>query len=407
LTGAAGSTGQPRALVLSREYPNDIAEFVGMWVERLVRSSATLCQPRVIAPVPYAPPLPVSDYYRQFRRIDSRETRNGVEVVRPRFLIGPGQALRGAEAASYYASARRVADRLHEEVGFDLIHAHFTYPDGVAAVQLGKRYGVPTVITEHAPWGPWLERQPLIRRQMLFAGDKVSAHIAVSRAVRKQIAHHTGRPDKVRVVPVGVDGREFPLANGHHKRDPDQILYVGHINTVKGVDTLLAAMKILLRHRPSAKLVLIGGTFYRAKQRLADGMVALARDLGLNGQVQFLGARKPADIARYMHESSVLVLPSRSESFGCVLVEALACGTPVVATRCGGPEDIVHDGVGRLVAPEDETVLAAAILDVLSRREEFDPARLRAYALENFSWERVAEQTVDVYHDLLERPKTH
>jgi glycosyltransferase involved in cell wall biosynthesis len=170
---------------------------------------------------------------------------------------------------------------------------------------------------------------------------------------------------------------------------------------------LLAAMKILLRHRPSAKLVLIGGTFYRAKQRLADGMVALARDLGLNGQVQFLGARKPADIARYMHESSVLVLPSRSESFGCVLVEALACGTPVVATRCGGPEDIVHDGVGRLVAPEDETVLAAAILDVLSRREEFDPARLRAYALENFSWERVAEQTVDVYHDLLERPKTH
>ena len=394
---------KPRVLVLSREYPNSIADLVGIWAERLVRSSARLCEPRVIAPVPYAPPLPGPEYYRQFRRIPTRESRGGVDILHPRFLIGPGTALRGLEAASYYAGIRGCADRLWEESGFDVIHAHFTYPDGVAAVHLGKRYRVPVVVTEHAPWGPWLQRQPLIRRQMIWTGAAVDAHIAVSRSLRKQIARHTRRPGKIHVVPGGVDGSEFNLANGGSRVDRDHILYVGHINTVKGVDVLLAAMQRVLARRPSSRLTLIGATFYRAKRLLAGRMVELARHYGIDRHVEFLDAHRPPELASYMQRCSVLVLPSRSESFGCVLVEALACGTPVVATRCGGPEDVVHDGVGRLVAPDDPHSLASAILEVLSHRDRFEPARLRAYALENFSWDHVAERTVDVYNDVLGR----
>jgi glycosyltransferase involved in cell wall biosynthesis len=356
----------------------------------------------VIAPVPYAPPLPIGRYYRQFRCIPARETLNGVRVLHPRFVIGPGRSLRGVEAAAYYAGVRGAADRLRDESPFDLIHAHFTYPDGVAGIRLGKRYGVPVVITEQAPWGSWLDRQPLIRRQMTWAGAEVAAHVAISSSVRNQIAHYTGRPEKIRVVPDGVDGSEFPLANGRSKTDPDQILYVGHVNTVKGVDVLLAAMKLVLAKRPATRLVLIGATYYRAKKLLAEKMRTLAQQLGLDGHVEFLGSQPHAELVRYMHESALLVLPSRAESFGCVLVEALACGTPVVATRCGGPQDIVHDQVGRLVPPSDEQSLASAILDVLARREEFDPAQLRRYALENFSWEGVAAQTVDVYREVLD-----
>jgi glycosyltransferase involved in cell wall biosynthesis len=373
-----------------------------MWAERLVRSSASRCEPRVIAPVPYVPPVPGPGYYRQFRRIPERDTRSGVEILHPRFAIAPGRAFRGIEAASYFAGVRGLADRVWEESGFDLIHGHFTYPDGVAAVLLGKRYGVPVVVTEHAPWGPWLNRQPLIRRQMQWAAAKLDAHIAVSRSLRDEIADRTGRPGKLRVIHGGVDGTEFTLANGAQPIDADHILYVGHINTVKGVDVLLGAMKRVLVRRPSARLTLIDGTFYRAKRLLADRMVALAHEYRLDRNVQFIDAQRPAELASYMQRSSLLVLPSRSESFGCVLVEALACGTPVVATRCGGPEDIIHDGVGRLVAVGDEQALADAMLDVLSQRDRFDPAALRAYALDQFSWDRIAERTVEVYGSVLD-----
>ena len=121
---APTSTGRPRVLVLSREYPNRVAELNGMWVERLVRASARFCEPRVIAPVPYMPPLPGAGYYQQFRAIDQRENVNGIEVLRPRFVIAPGSYFRGTEAASYYARMRGRVDRLRSDFPFELIHAH-------------------------------------------------------------------------------------------------------------------------------------------------------------------------------------------------------------------------------------------------------------------------------------------
>ena len=101
-----------------------------------------------------------------------------------------------------------------------------------------------------------------------------------------------------------------------------------------------------------------------------------------------------------MAESAVVVLPSRAESFGAVLVEALACGTPVVATRCGGPEDIVQDGVGELVPVEDSVALADALSRVLA-----DPGHVRSDALcaalrvERFGWDTIVDRVHDVYRD--------
>jgi glycosyltransferase involved in cell wall biosynthesis len=98
-----------------------------------------------------------------------------------------------------------------------------------------------------------------------------------------------------------------------------------------------------------------------------------------------------------MRDADALVLPSRRESCGAVLLEALACGTPVVATRCGGPEDIVTDAVGELAPPENPAALAEAMARVLARRGEFDAARLRGYALSRYSWDRLAEQYFALY----------
>src|SRR5207245_1046672 len=141
------------------------------------------------------------------------------------------------------------------------------------------------------------------------------------------------------------------------------------------------------------------GFFYRRYRMQAEQIRQMARDLGLGGCLEFTGLKAPREVAEIMGQSALLVLPSRAESFGAVLVEALACGTPVVATRCGGPEDIVTDQVGTLVPPEDSNALAHAIDEMLGRRSEFPAAQLRKYALEGFAYERIAQETVALYRE--------
>jgi glycosyltransferase involved in cell wall biosynthesis len=143
--------------------------------------------------------------------------------------------------------------------------------------------------------------------------------------------------------------------------------------------------------------VLVGGSFYRNTRKQEDALRRRADELGLGDRVTFAGQKPQEEVAGMMAESAVVVLPSRAESFGAVLVEALACGTPVVATRCGGPEDIVSPHVGRLVPVGDAAALASALADVLADPTLRDRAALRRYAVERFSWGRVVGETLSVY----------
>ncbi|HWP49024.1 MAG TPA: glycosyltransferase [Candidatus Limnocylindrales bacterium] len=390
-----------KVLILSRNYPNKVMKTLGLWVKRLVYHIAEICELRVISPVPYCPPLPGFPEYTRFRQVESQHKEDDMEVYHPRFLVGLGYSLYNLEALTYYFGVRRLVDEIRHDFPFEVIHAHFIYPDGVVGTWLGRRYGVPVVVTEHAPWQGWMDRYPLVRRQAVWAARKITLHITVSNYVRTTIAYFTGEPEKIRVIPNGVDGSVFtPLKNGV-KPNPNQILYVGFINFNKGLDILLQAMPQVVRHRPEAKLVLVGGSIYRNTQLQEQRLRQMAHDLGLEGHVEFIGPKLPMEVSQYMRESAVLVLPSRLEAFGSVIVEALACGTPVIATRSGGPEDIINEKVGLLVPKEDSEALASAIIQVLERRDEYDAQALRDYTLKNFSWQGIARQTVDVYKEAM------
>jgi teichuronic acid biosynthesis glycosyltransferase TuaC len=390
-------TGRPRVLVLARAYPNDLFPTLGLWVEQPTLRLAEHFELRVVSPVPYCPPLPnvgpLREYVR-FRTIAREEVRNGVEVVRPRLAVGPGSTTYAVEAASYNRSVAKAVDRLHAVFPFELIHAHFIYPDGVAASRLARRYGVPFVVTEHAPWTGWLDR-PGIARQAVPAALAASRIMAVSTSVERTIRDFAGGSASVQVVPVGVDGERFRLGAG--PRVPDQILFVGFVNRNKGVDVLLRALKLLQQRQVPGRAVLVGGSFFRDTRIQEEELRRLAHDLDLDGRVRFAGRLPQDDVARLMAESAVVVLPSRAESFGAVLVEALACGTPVVATRCGGPEDIVRDGVGRLVPVGDAEALADELSRVLAHPELYEAKRLREYALGRFGWDAIADEVRDVY----------
>ena len=392
---------RPRVLVLSRNYPNSVIPLLGLWVQALVRYVAAECEVTVVAPTPYWPPLPGPREYTRFAAVE-RERREGeVAVYHPRFLVGPGYVFHSFEAASYFLAVRGLCDRIRSARGIDLIHAHFGYPDGVVAALLGRRYGVPVIVTEHAFLHPWFDRYPLVRRQTLWSRRHIAAHIAVSERVRREIEGFAGGDLPVRVIPVGVDGKTFTLRETAPPQVPPQVLYVGHITYNKGVDVLIEAAANLLETRRDLRFVLVGEGLYRHKRIQEQELQRLARRRGLQDRVLFVGGQSAEQVARWMRESALLVLPSPRETFGAVLVEALASGTPVVATESGGPEEIVTEGTGALVPPGDAAALAQAIARVLDERERYDPRRLREDALERFSWENIAMRTIALYREVL------
>ena len=394
---------QPRVLVVSRSYPNGVLPNLGLWVEQPTVRLANRYDIRVISPVPWCPPLPERNglaTYARFRRVARRELREGVEVERPRFLVGPGSSTYMLEGYLMHRGVRATVARLHAERPIDLIHAHFVYPEGVVAHRLARRLGVPFVITEHAPWTGWLDR-PGVARQAVPAARAAATVMPVSTSVERTIRRYAGEAVRSQVVPVGVDGERFRPTSG--TRDRDRILFVGFVNYMKGIDVLLQTMQLLREQGSNARLVLVGGAHYRNTLKQERELRTLATELRLEDRIQFAGRQPPEEVSRLMAESAVLVLPSRAESFGAVLVEALACGTPVVATRCGGPEDIVGEEDGVLVPPGDPVALADGIARVLASPDGYDPVRLRERALAQFGADVVSAEIAAVYDDVLGR----
>ena len=387
-----------RVLVLSRNYPNRALPLLGIWVQGLVQAMRKHCDPCVVSPVPYCPPIPSFVSYARYRQIEAQVQDDGVDVWHPRCIAGLGHTFHAWEGWLYHKSVRRLVRRLHESLPFDVIHAHFAYPDGAVAVRLGQELGIPVAITEHARWIPWMERFPSVRRQAVDASRRCSAHVHVSRFVMDTVTPFTGQTSNAQIVPVGVDASVFHRCPDQPPASLNQILFVGRIHHVKGVDVLLRAMKQLVVGRPELRLVMVGGGFiYRDYRRQEEQLRQLAEDLDLCGQVQFVGPKTPQEVAQLMRGSSVVVLPSRAETFGAVLIEALACGTPVVATRCGGPQEFITEEMGELVPVEDPVALSAAIVRVLQRRESFDAEAVSNHVLAHYSWDRIAHQMSDVY----------
>jgi teichuronic acid biosynthesis glycosyltransferase TuaC len=393
-----------KLLVLSRNYPNPELPLLGLWVERPTAAVARLVDTEVLSPVPWFPPLPAfaaPEALRRFRKVPRRQVRRGVEIHHPRFLVGPGYKLHAQEARSYYAGVHRTVRELRRWFPFDLIHAHFGYPDGVVAERLGRELGVPVVVTEHAPWHPWMDRFDGVRKQTLKSATGFARHVAVSRAVADSIRSFTGEAHAVDVIPVGVDEHVFQLGPAS-ARDPNKVLFVGNPRAVKGIDVLLEAMVIVVAQRPHTHLVLVGGALYRDGARQLHELKVRVAESPLRDRVEFTGPLPPASVARHMAESALLVLPSRLESFGAVLIEAMACGTPVVGTYSGGPEDIVTAETGHLVPIDDPASFAAAMLDVLDNAGRYRAEDLRDYVVRRFTWSAIADRLTTMYRAVLD-----
>jgi glycosyltransferase involved in cell wall biosynthesis len=280
----------------------------------------------------------------------------------------------------------------------DLLHAHAADPAGLLAAEIKARHTVPFVLSEHISRLALGKGAPFRDRVATIGIAAADAGIAVSPRLGDMLAQRLPTPTGGwRWVPNCFNRRflETPLAGRAGRHDSRfRCLSVGNLVPIKGHEVLIRAFAAAFRADSTAQLRLGGGG------PLEPNLRRLAEKLGVSGQVNFLGVLSRDQILAEMSDCEAFVLPSHFETFGVVLIEALALGRPVIATRCGGPEFIVHAGNGLLVEPGDVDRLAAALSEMRANTQRYVPEELRRDVTERFGPDQVAKRLADIYQEI-------
>lgn len=297
-------------------------------------------------------------------------------------------------------------------IKYDLIHSNY-WISGLVGEILKRQWHCPQVITFHtlasAKNATSVDHEEKLDRleqeqHLIKTSDIILAPTMVEK--QRSLVLNGAPTGRVHILGCGVDLEKFrPLPQTAGEFPPKeqgraaQILFVGRFDPMKGLPDLLESLTLLTRHQSNTQLVLVGGD--GPASTAWQNLSRLAEDLGIQEKVEFVGRVRHDQLAAYYNAARIVVMPSRYESFGLVTLEALACGTPVAATRVGIAADIIADGVnGYLADPGNPESLATAInfsLELAARR---DRQYIRG-TVEKYGWEEVAKNLIDVYNNSL------
>ncbi len=385
-----------RTLLYSTLYPSSTRPGHGIFVETRLRELLRTggVETKVMAPVPWFPSRhPRFGQYARIAATPKREMRNGIDVLHPRYLSIPRVGMSVAPlllAAGSIGPLRRLAAEGFE---IDVIDAHYFYPDGVAAVMLGRMLGKPVTITARGTDLNLIPKYWLPRHMIQWAARRADASIGVCAALVDVLRGWNVDPARLHVFRNGVDLERFrPLPQDQARRElglegSPLLLSVGNLVELKGHHLVIDALPLLAERHPQVRLVVVGSGEERVR------LEQRARERGVLARVSFAGTVANEQLARWYSAADALVLASSREGWANVLLESMACGTPVVATRVGGTSEVVIDRVGVLV----EERSAAAIAMAIGRQLDAAPPRsaVRIYA-EGFGWEQTSRAQLDL-----------
>jgi len=387
-----------RILVFSSLYPNGAMPQHGLFVHRRVEAVVRAgVQARVVAPVPFFPRALPLGRWRQWSQVPAQERFGKLLVTHPRYLHAPGPGMY-LQAASIVRATLPHLRALRRDYDFQLIDAHYIYPDGVAAVHLARALGVPCVLTARGSDINLLARFAGVRRQIVAALEHADSVVAVSGALAAALRELGAAPERLHVIPNGVDRDVFHYGDTMAARqrlgvfsDERMLLSVGNLNELKGHALVIEAVARLRARGIRTRYHVIGAGEERA--RLETRIAALK----LEDCVTLEGAVPNERLRPWYQAASLFVLASSREGWPNVLNEALACGTPVVATKVGGVPEIVRHGENGLLMERSVEAIADAIAAGLART--WDRQALAAAAART-SWSDVAERVTAIFRSV-------
>lgn len=386
-----------KLLTFSTLFPNAEKPNHGIFVETRLRYllASGRAQSRVVAPVPWFPSRhPRFGRYAGYAKVPAVETRTGIQVQHPRYILAPKVGMTLAPfllAQSVKSTVRGIIDSGYD---FDLIDAHYFYPDGVAAVMLGRLFKKPVVITARGTDINLIPRYSLPRKQILWAARHAHGMVTVCNALKEEM------------VGLGIDaGRITPLRNGvdlQRFQPVDRaavraslgmnaftLLSVGLLEPRKAHDLIISALPKL----PDTQLLIAGSGPERGK------LETLARRLNVTQRVKFLGALPQAELRSYYGAADAMVLASSREGWANVLLESMACGTPVVASNVWGtPEVVAAPEAGVLMTQRTPHGVAEAVNRLRANYPSHEDTRRYA---EKFSWDDTTQGQIDLFGRIL------
>jgi teichuronic acid biosynthesis glycosyltransferase TuaC len=389
-----------RVLVLSSVFPNSRDPRVGVFVKERIARVAQHCKIIVVAPVAW---FPFSAFIRgtHWYSVPRSESFDNLQVYHPRVVSVPG-IVKSLDGIFYFISVLPFLCRLHRKFPFDLIDAHFVYPDGVAACLLAKWFSCPITITLRGTIGK-LAKFLLRRQQIQWALARASLVFSVSRSLQEIAVELGCDRQKTRVIPNGIDCKLFrPLDRVEARNrlgiplDRTVLLSVGALCERKGHHRIMQVLPRLVAAQPNLLFVVVGGP--GAEGDTGPNLKRLSRELGMDPYVRLVGARPHDEIAEWLAAADTFCLATSNEGMANVLVEALSCGIPVVTTRVGGNSELVQDGVnGLLVSHGDSDALQKTLLNAFNRKWNRESI---SRTMTGKTWEATATQLAQEWRTL-------
>jgi len=392
-----------RVLVLTTLYPNSIMPHHGVFVENRMRAYRDISDTelRVVAPVPFFPfQHSAFGQWATWAKVPHFEERHDIPVYHPRYFIPPKIGMGYAPIALKKAFSKMINQFQSEGWDFDLIDAHYFYPDGIAAVKLANQLGRPVTVTARGTDINLIPKYPAQKNMIINAIAKSDASITVADALKNEMIRLGANCEKITTLRNGVNLDLFRPLDRNKIRDTLNLsglilASVGHLIERKGHHLVIEA----LTHLPENITLLIAGD---GPERA--NLERCAQQLGVEERVKFLGRIAHEKLPEIYNAADCLVLASSREGWPNILLEAMACGTPCAATNIwGSGEVITAPEAGRLAPERNAASLTQAIQDSLKNCT--DRTAIRTYA-EKFSWAQTAENMDQLFTKLTQKYRT-
>jgi glycosyltransferase involved in cell wall biosynthesis len=389
-----------KVLSFTTLYPNAAQPIHGIFVENRLRHlrASGAAEIKVLAPVPWFPARGSwAGKYAVYRDAPTHERRHGLSIDHPRYPVIPKIGMTVAPLLLALAQRPHVAAIIRGGYDFDILDAHYFYPDGVAAALLGRWFNKPVVITGRGTDLNDIPKHALPRRQIQWAARAAAGMITVCQALKDSLVDLGVPEHRVTVLRNGVDLDTFrPMDTGARaaaraKRDLKGfiIVSVGQLIARKSHHLIIEALPDL----PDVTLLIAGGGPER------EHLLALAKQHGVADRVRLLGVVPHHQLPELYGMADASVLASSREGWANVLLESMACGTPVVASRIWGTPEVVAAPEAGLLMRERSAIGIATALQTL-RNDLPDRAATRRYA-ERFSWDATTEGQIKLFRSIL------